>query len=72
MARKKSVPKGGINIDLENAISELLVKVMNDPEASLTDRCKVIDRALNLEKIKQKVDGDSWGEGLFDDDEYEG
>jgi hypothetical protein len=72
MARKKSVPKGGINIDLENAISELLVKVMNDPEASLTDRCKVIDRALNLEKIKQKVDGDSWGEGLFDDDEEEG
>jgi hypothetical protein len=71
MARKKSVAKGGINPDLEAAISELLIKVMNDPEASLTDRCKVIDRALNLEKIKQKVDGDSWGEGLFDGEDDE-
>jgi hypothetical protein len=69
MARKKD--KNGINPDLESAISELLIKVMNDPEASLTDRCKVIDRALNLEKIKQKVQDDSWGEGLLADEDTE-
>ena len=70
MVRKKPT-KGGINPELEDAISELLVKVMNDPEASLTDRCKVIDRALNLEKIKQKVTDDDWGSGLFGESEEE-
>lgn len=71
MSRKKQGAKGGLNPELENAISELLIKVMNDPEASLTDRCKVIDRALNLEKIKQKIDGDDWGAGLFADTDEE-
>jgi len=71
MSRKKPSSAKGINPELEDAISELLVKVMNDPEASLTDRCKVIDRALNLEKIKQKVSDDDWGTGLLDDEETE-
>lgn len=67
----KKAAKTGINPDLEAAISELLVKVMNDPEASLTDRCKVIDRALNLEKIKQKMDSENWGEGLLAEEDPE-
>lgn len=67
----KKAAKTGINPDLEAAISELLVKVMNDPEASLTDRCKVIDRALNLEKIKTRLEGETWGEGLLAEEDPE-
>jgi hypothetical protein len=35
----------------------------------LTDKCKVVDRALNLEKIKQKISDDEWGSGLAIDEE---
>ena len=59
----------GINPDLERAISDLLKKTMADPSATLTDKTKVIDRALNLEKIKQKVNDDEWGSGFASDDE---
>ena len=33
----------GLNPELESAIEVLLADVMNDPEASLTDKCKVLD-----------------------------
>jgi len=59
----------GINPDLEKAISDLLKSVMSDPEASLTDKTKVLERALNLEKIKQKISDEEWGSGLMDNDE---
>ena len=59
----------GINPDLEKAISDLLKSVMSDPEASLTDKTKVLDRALNLEKIKQRMEMDEWGSGLVIPDE---
>lgn len=59
----------GINPDLEKAVSDLLKSVMLDPEASLTDKTKVIDRALHLEKIKQKISDDEWGSGLMDNEE---
>jgi hypothetical protein len=42
---------------------------MADPMASLTDKTKVIDRALNLEKVKQKISDDEWGAGLLNEDE---
>jgi hypothetical protein len=62
----------GINPDLETAISKLLKEVMSDPTASLTDKCKVMDRALNLEKIKQRMDDSQWGNAFStDDDESE-
>lgn len=61
----------GINPDLDEAISELLKQVMVDETASLTDKCKVIDRALNLEKIKQKMSDDDFGSGFFGSDEEE-
>jgi hypothetical protein len=54
----------GVNTELEKAISDLLTQVMADPMASLTDKTKVIDRALNLEKIKQRLETDEWGSGL--------
>lgn len=59
----------GINPDLEKAISDLLKQVMADPTATLTDKTKVIDRALNLEKVKQKISDDEWGSGFMADEE---
>jgi hypothetical protein len=54
----------GLNADLEEAVAQLLKEVMADPNASLTDKTKVIDRAINLEKIKQKISDDEWGSGF--------
>jgi len=61
----------GINPDLEKAISDLLRQVMSDSETTLTDKAKIIDRALKLEAIRLKVQDDSWGAGLFGDESPE-
>jgi len=66
--RKK--PKG-INPQLEKAIDQLLAEVMADETASLTDKTKVLDRALKLEAIKQKADSDDWGAAFADDEDDE-
>jgi hypothetical protein len=60
MAKKQK----GINPDLEQAISDMLKAVMADPTASITDKTKVIDRALKLEAIKLKMSDDEWGSGF--------
>ena len=65
MAKKQK----GINPDLESAISTMLKAVMVDPMASITDKTKVIDRALKLEAIKLKMEFDEWGSGFSVDDE---
>jgi hypothetical protein len=62
----------GVNPELENEVNELLIQVMADPMASLTDKCKVIDRAVNIEKLKQKISDDEWGSGFIATDEEEG
>ena len=68
MAKKQK----GINPDLEQAISDMLKAVMVDPAASITDKTKVIDRALKLEAIKLKMSDDEWGAGFANvDDEDE-
>ena len=67
MAKKQK----GINPDLEGAISTMLKAVMTDPMASITDKTKVIDRALKLEAIKLKMSDDEWGAGFSVDDEDE-
>ena len=54
----------GVNPALESAISKLLEQVMNDPQASLTDKCRVLDRSINVEKLKQKISDDEWGSGF--------
>ena len=59
----------GVNPDLEDAVSELLKSVMADDMASLTDKCKVIDRAINIEKLKQKISDDEWGSGFIATDD---
>ena len=67
MAKKSK----GINPDLETAISQLLTATMSDPMASLTDKTKILDRALKLEALKAKISDDEWGAGfnLDEDDE---
>jgi hypothetical protein len=65
MAKKQK----GINPDLEEAISNMLKAVMVDPMASITDKTKVIDRALKLEAIKLKMSDDEWGAGFNNVDE---
>ena len=61
MAGKK---QKGINPELEKALDQMLKEVMADSTATLTDKCKVIDRVINVEKIKQKISDDEWGSGF--------
>jgi hypothetical protein len=67
MAKKQK----GINDELEQAISKMLREVMLDSEASITDKTKVIDRALKLEAIKLKLSDDEWGSGFNIDEDDE-
>jgi len=59
----------GLNPELESAVERLLQEVMADPEASLTDKCKVIDRMVNIEKLKQKLSDEEWGSGFSNSDD---
>lgn len=59
----------GINPQLEDAISQLLTSTMNDPTASLTDKTKILDRALKLEQLKARITDDDWGAGFASDDD---
>lgn len=65
MSRKQK----GLNPELENAVSTLLKEVMSDPQATLTDKTKVLDRALKLEQIKQKIADDEWGKGFYNEED---
>ena len=67
----KKVKDKGINPVLEKAISTMLTEVMADSQATITDKTKVLDRALKLEAIKMKMQDDEWGSGfgVGDDDE---
>ena len=65
MSKKSS----GINPDLERAVSDLLKAVMLDASVDLEVKLKVIDRAMNLEKIKQKMSDDAYGSGFLTEDD---
>jgi hypothetical protein len=65
MAKKEK----GINPDLEKQINQLMASVMSDPMASITDKMKVIDRALKLEQLKLKMNDDEWGSGFLGGDD---
>jgi len=67
MAKKQK----GINPELETAIGQMLREVMIDSTASITDKTKVIDRALKLEAIKMKMSDDEWGSGFGVDEDDE-
>jgi len=64
---KKKTP--GIDPALEKAIAKLLEQTMNDAEATLTDKMKIIDRSLKLEALKMKLQDDAWGSGFMDDED---
>ena len=66
MSKKK---EKGLNPELEAAISKMLKEVMIDPTATITDKTKVIDRALKLEAIKMKMSDDEWGSGFMMDED---
>ncbi len=66
MSRKK---EKGINPELEKHINQLLSAVMSDPDASITEKMKVVDRALKLEQLKAKISDDEWGSGFMTDDD---
>ena len=59
----------GINPELEKVINKLLHEVMADPQATLTDKSKILDRALKLEALKMKDSDEGWGSGFLDDDD---
>lgn len=65
MTRKKAK----VNPDLEDAINKLLEQVMGDPTSTLTDKTKILDRALKWEAIKLKALDEDWGAGLFNSEE---
>jgi hypothetical protein len=65
MAKKPT----GLNPDLEQAVSDLLKLSMQDPDLSMEEKLKIIDRAINLEKLKQKVSEDEWGSGFATPDD---
>lgn len=61
--------KSGINPDLEKAVSELLKVSMAAADIDLEQKLKIIDRAINLEKLKQKISEDEWGSGFATPDD---
>ena len=66
MARK--VDKN-LNAELVDFINKLMKEIGKDPEAKLLDKLRVVDRALALEKIKQKIEDDQWGAGFQIEDD---
>lgn len=58
--------KNGLNPDLEKAVNDLLKRTIGDEGVDLELKLKIIDRAINLEKIKQKISDDAYGSGFFD------
>ena len=61
----------GINPDLESAVNTMLLEVRNNPDLSLTDKMKILDRALKQEALNHKAESDDWGAGLIYNDSEE-
>ena len=67
MTKKKQ--EKGINPKLEEAINLLMTQVMADPEATIIDKTRIIDRALKLDALKMKDEDSAWGQGFVLDDD---
>jgi hypothetical protein len=63
--------KIGLNPDLERAVNDLLKSAIADAEVDMDTKLKIIDRAINLEKIKQKISEDEWGSSFMQEPEHE-
>lgn len=64
---KKKQP--GLNPDLEKAVTDLLAASKNVEDIEV--RLKIIDRAINLEKIRLKINDDQYGSGFMIEDDAE-
>ena len=64
---KKKNP--GLNPDLEKAVTDLLAASKNVEDIEV--RLKIIDRAINLEKIRLKINDDQYGSGFMIEDDAE-
>ena len=64
--------KIGIDPALSKAIAKLLKDTMSDTNASLTDKCKAVDRALKLEQIRHKLVDEGYGSGFFTNEDSQG
>jgi len=56
---------------LKKAVEDLVRAAVNDKKASLTDKCKAIDRGLKLAAIEAKMEDAGFGSGFADDSEPE-
>lgn len=56
-----SKKEGGLNPDLEKAVSDLLKDLKN---LEIEDQLKIIDRAIKLEALKAKLADDEYGSGF--------
>lgn len=61
MSAAKKSSKSKISPVVEQAVAKMLKDVMNDKDATLLDKMRVLDRALKLESIKAKVVDDEEG-----------
>jgi hypothetical protein len=57
-----------LNPELVKFINELMDEV-GKGEHTLLDKLRVVDRALALEKIKQKIEDEAWGSGFQTEEE---
>lgn len=66
--------KGKVNKHLDKMITDLLKEVNSGknedgkPKYTLTDKCKVLDRAIKIEALRLKIDDSGYGSG-FDEPE---
>ena len=63
---RKAANAGKVPKYLKDAVEKLVKDAIDAPKASLTDRCKAIDRGLKLAAIEAKLDDAGYGAG-FDD-----
>lgn len=59
----------GIDPVLQQTIAQMLKDVAQDKGADIDLRLKVIDRALNLEKLKIKMSEEEYGSGFYENEE---
>lgn len=61
--------KSKLDKSLKDAVAKLLKETMDSATATLTDKCRVIDRALKLQAIEAKMDDPGFGTGFSNTEE---
>lgn len=55
------------NPELEKYLNDMLKKSRNDPDMTLTDKMKIVDRVLKYEQLKMKEADSGFGSGFNDE-----